>query len=124
MSMKMTLLVIKSQDVVGLKDFYEALGLYFVEEQHGRGPVHWSCELGPMVLEIYPGDEADSRGLRLGFETDALESRLVELKRRGWEDVSRRRRGSRLGFVIQDPDGRSVEVFEASADAAGSDADQ
>src|ERR1019366_2289596 len=50
----LSLLVVQSADVEAAKDFYSDLGLSFVEEKHGKGPVHWSATAGALVLEIYP----------------------------------------------------------------------
>src|SRR5262249_2655095 len=48
-------LVIRTIDVARALSFYRALGLDFTEEQHGAGPRHFCCDLGGMILEIYPG---------------------------------------------------------------------
>ena len=34
--------------------FYQSLGLTFTEEQHGKGPLHYSAPLGDGIIEIYP----------------------------------------------------------------------
>jgi hypothetical protein len=52
----LSLLVLRSSRLEAMRTFYEALGLTFVEEKHGAGPVHYSAQLGSTVLEIYPGE--------------------------------------------------------------------
>lgn len=46
--------VIRADNIDRLKEFLEHFGLSFVEEKHGSGPVHYSCEVENRVLEIYP----------------------------------------------------------------------
>lgn len=50
--------VIKTAQPEEVQRFFEALGLTFQEEKHGKGPTHFSCERNGYVLEIYPGREA------------------------------------------------------------------
>lgn len=47
-------LVVRTHEMERVKTFFEGLGLEFVEEQHGKGPVHYACEQNEHVLEIYP----------------------------------------------------------------------
>jgi hypothetical protein len=53
-SPRLNLIVIRSLDAVRLVAFYRMLGISFVEEQHGNGPVHWAADLDGLVLEVYP----------------------------------------------------------------------
>jgi len=46
--------VIRTDDIGKLKTFLENFGLSFQQEQHGKGPVHFSCVVQDKVLEIYP----------------------------------------------------------------------
>lgn len=41
--------------------FYNELGLEFVRERHGKGPVHYSCFLGKVIFELYPRKPGSSR---------------------------------------------------------------
>ena len=50
----LSLLVLRTEDLERSVRFYRTLGLRFAEEQHGNGPVHYACELGETVLELYP----------------------------------------------------------------------
>ena len=106
------LIVLKTAQVESLRDFYARIGFRFVEEQHGKGPVHFSTSLGDGVLEIYPlpvGAVGDST-TRVGFGVADLASVLEELgaecdpKQTNWG----------LRAVVRDPDGRSVELYEAT----------
>jgi hypothetical protein len=37
-----------------LLQFFAGMGMAFVREQHGKGPVHQSCKVQSSVFEIYP----------------------------------------------------------------------
>jgi hypothetical protein len=51
---QLSLIVIRATDIEETMGFYRAIGLAFQEEQHGSGPLHYSCTLDGVVLEIYP----------------------------------------------------------------------
>lgn len=56
----MTVLVIRTEKMEETKQFFQSIGLEFVEEKHGNGPAHWACEINGNVLEIYPEQENKS----------------------------------------------------------------
>ncbi|WP_226353768.1 hypothetical protein [Pseudonocardia sp. ICBG601] len=66
---RLSLLVLYTEKLEACREFYTALGLRLVEEQHGAGPVHYSTTMpGGLVLEIYPGKPDRTTGrLRLGI---------------------------------------------------------
>ena len=47
-------IVLYARDPVATRQFYETVGLAFVEEKHGEGPVHYAHAFPGLVLEIYP----------------------------------------------------------------------
>jgi len=106
------LIVLKTTDIGLLRQFYTQLGFQFVEEQHGKGPVHCSASLGDGILEIYPlpdGAEADLT-TRLGFSVLDPNSVLT-----GLGDVSAPKQTDwGLRAVVRDPDGRAVELYETT----------
>lgn len=53
----MKVLVIYTDKVEEVRDFLTGMGLEFVEEQHGSGPVHFACERDQFVLEVYPSKD-------------------------------------------------------------------
>ena len=69
----LTLLVLKTRQVEQLRAFYQTLGVNLVEEQHGKGPVHFAGRAGAVVIEVYPlpddGSPVDS-STRLGFNVE------------------------------------------------------
>jgi len=111
MDQKLNLLVLRCRDIEVSREFYEQLGFEFEREQHGPGPVHYAAVFEGMVFELYPlkeGEPADRS--RLGFavnlETDLRES----LDDAGIVIVSHYEVDQELVFVVEDPDGRKVEV--------------
>ncbi|HEX7897053.1 MAG TPA: hypothetical protein VF950_04805 [Planctomycetota bacterium] len=92
-----------------MKSFYEAIGLSFVPEKHGRGPDHFSATSGELVLELYPsGKEADVSDLRLGFDVRSLPEVIGRLIALGVDVPD----PEGQCIVVNDPDGRRVELAQ------------
>lgn len=114
MDQKLNLLVLRCRDIETSRLFYEHLGIEFQKEKHGSGPEHYASVFEGMVFELYPlkGDEPVDRS-RLGFavnlETDLKES----LEAADIEIFSSYEFDGRLIFVVQDPDGRKVELSQS-----------
>jgi len=120
MKLSLNLLVLRTTNLEITISFYQKIGLSFTEEQHGKGPIHYSCQIDNILLEIYPGTsgnapERKSAGATLiGFQVDNLD-KIVE----ALSDLE----GSILSFpqdspwgrrmVIQDPDGRAIELNQS-----------
>ena len=100
--------------------FYRCLGLSFVEEQHGSGPVHYSSQVSSTVLEIYPGDDAaqvnrkHSGATMIGFTIERVDSVIAAVQQLQ-APVLTAPTDSPWGrrAVILDPDGRAIEVNES-----------
>ena len=113
------LVVVRSADIEQTLRFYRALGLEFTEEQHGNGPVHYACDLGGTVIEIYPGKPGTAPDRRaggatlLGFQVGLLEVTLKAIAEIG-ATVLTAPQASPWGkrAVVQDPDGRAIELSE------------
>jgi len=109
----LSLLVLRTADLDRSVRFYRALGLQFAEEQHGDGPVHYSCALGQTILELYPakpGSGPDS-ATRIGFRVDSVAEtmqRLVELEVEVRTPPSKSPTSSRA--IVLDPDRRTIEI--------------
>jgi lactoylglutathione lyase len=112
----LTLLVLKTRQVEVARAFYETLGIRLAAEQHGTGPLHYAGSVGNVTLEVYPllGDEAAAdKTTRLGFAVADLEQVLESLKEGGSVLVSPPKRSPwGLRAVVEDPDGRAVELYE------------
>lgn len=106
---RLNLVVLRSDRLEVLKRFYEAIGLAFVPEKHGRGPDHFSASMGGLVLELYPsGKEIEGGDLRLGFGVRKIDEVVEKLIALG-VDVADATGNS---IVVNDPDGRRVELTQ------------
>ena len=111
----LNLVVLRARDPEQVCRFYGALGLQFVTERHGNGPVHHASDISGSVLEIYPrqNDEATTIGTRLGFTVASLDDALSALEGHqgrivsGPRDVPDGRRA-----VVCDPEGHKLELLE------------
>ena len=108
----LSLVVLQSRDVEAAKNFYSLLGLSFVEEQHGKGPEHYSSNVGAILLEIYPCQGTDAPSpLRIGFRVPYLDRTIEILRSRGVRIVSEAKDspwGRRA--VVEDADGNRIEL--------------
>jgi predicted enzyme related to lactoylglutathione lyase len=98
-----------------LREFLRALGLEFVTEQHGTGPVHYATRVGGLVLEIYPDSQTEiaASAPRLGFAVANLAETIPRLEAAGGVVVSSPRPTEwGLRAVLRGPDGRPVELYE------------
>ncbi|HEX9998086.1 MAG TPA: VOC family protein [Abditibacterium sp.] len=111
-----SLLVLRSSNPDALLPFYNALGLEFQSEQHGSGPIHFSCEIGEVVLEIYPPKkgqtDAEISGPMLGFRVDSLEKTLETLRALGVEIPVIKTADWGRFCNVRDFDGRTVQLSE------------
>lgn len=110
------LVVLYAQNLQTSLDFYVAIGLSFVEEQHGTGPIHFACECENLVIELYPAKEANdvsTHNVMLSFKVASLEEALAALNSRGIEPKSAPKDSSWGRWVnVVDPDGRTVQLVE------------
>jgi hypothetical protein len=112
----MRLLVLRTNQLEGVRAFYQSLGIALSPERHGSGPPHYAGRVGTCVLEVYPlpdGGVADAT-TRLGFAVVDLGRVLESLQAAGTPVLSPPKEtawGKRA--VVQDPDGRAVELYQA-----------
>lgn len=111
----LSLLVLKSRQVEQVLAFYQTLGLEFVEERHGEGPLHYAAKLGNVVFELYPAAASDSAesAVRLGFNAARL-METVEVLRSTGVQIASEPKETRWGMraVVRDPNGRVVELYQ------------
>jgi predicted enzyme related to lactoylglutathione lyase len=117
----LNLLVLRAEDPERLCEFYAALGLSFVREQHGKGPVHHASQIGGLVFEIYPRgkDEPPTIGARIGFNVPSLDAALYALNGQNASVLNgpiTTARGRRA--TVRDPEGHKVELVELQLEAA------
>ena len=112
----LSLLVLRAADVEASPRFYSALGIVFVQERHGSGPLHFSCEMGNVVIEIYPAkagvtQEPKTAGATMiGFTVADLDATLNALNQQ--ETSSPTVSDSGRWANVLDPDGRVVQLTE------------
>lgn len=112
--MKINLVVIRTNDIDKLADFYQKLGITFQYHQHGKGPFHYAAELAGTVFEIYPllkSQEKPDNSLRLGFDVARLDELIASLIKEKVE-ILKAPTHSEYGYVaiIKDLDGRKIEL--------------
>src|SRR4051812_35883873 len=117
METSLSLLVLRTSRVDAMLSLYRAMGLRFKQEQHGSGPVHYSCDFGNAVLEIYPGNSGDAPSRQsggatsLGFRVSSVDGTLSEIQKLGAPVISVPK-NSQWGCraTVADPDGRTIEI--------------
>ena len=121
----LSLLVLRARKPDETLAFYRALGCEFVQERHGNGPLHHSCNVGSMIFEIYPGEAGSATNRNqagatmLGFTVPSLESTLGRLTDAGVEVLTPTMNTHwGLRATVADPDGRAVNLAESDATAA------
>lgn len=120
-STTLSLIVIREADIEASLLFYRALGVALIQEQHGSGPVHYSCDFGGLLLELYPSKVGSSHELStntgvLGFKVASLESTLAELHKLGVAPKSEIKESKWGRWVnVTDPSGRTVQINEVAA---------
>ena len=108
--MQLNLLVLRCKNIEVTKNFYEKLGFEFLQEQHGKGPIHYSANINEIVIELYPlNDKKSIDNIRLGFSLDDKDVSNY-LKSIGIESISNYEFQGKKNFVVIDPDGRKLEL--------------
>jgi lactoylglutathione lyase len=115
MKPELSLIVIKTKQLDLLKSFYEKIGLTFIEERHGTGPIHYSSSNKNLVLELYPlpkSIEVADTTTRLGFRVNNLDGIIKILIDSNTQIVSEPLKNE-WGYsaIVKDPDGRSIELL-------------
>lgn len=106
--MKISLLVIRCDDIEISRTFYETLGLSFQKEKHGNGLTHYSCEHEGTVFELYPKtNQTNLDNIRLGFKVADIKNIISQLDLSSSYEFS----GNTI-YVVVDPDGRKIEISE------------
>jgi lactoylglutathione lyase len=115
MKLSLNLLVLRFKDIDATRRFYERLGLAFVQEKHGAGPEHYASEQDGFVLELYPTAEGQMPdAVRIGFSTPFLADLSGDLRHDVDVKILKQpyTAGDRLVILLEDPDGRKVEVSQ------------
>lgn len=118
----LSLIVLRTAKLEAALAFYRTLGLQFVSEQHGAGPVHYSAQMSNMVLEIYPGKEGtapprlQAGATMLGFQVGSVDEVVTALQALGAEIITPVK-DSPWGrtVVVADFDGRAIGITQPHA---------
>lgn len=114
-STSLSLIVIRATNLERARAFYASLGLHLIQEKHGSGPEHYSCEFGSVVLEIYPGRKVGGQpgyGL-LGFTVASVAATFETVKAIGCDIISPPAPSEReVRAIVRDPDGQRIELVE------------
>jgi predicted enzyme related to lactoylglutathione lyase len=114
-------LVLFSEELEPVVEFYRAIGVPLEEERHDDGPLHYACELGSTHFAVYEGTmgAAPTRGAGgcafAGFVVDSVADAVAAaraIRSAVLQEPEHFPWGLRA--VLEDPDGRPVEVFERS----------
>jgi catechol 2,3-dioxygenase-like lactoylglutathione lyase family enzyme len=79
----MNLVVIRVSDLERSRGFYSTLGLALNPEKHGAGPLHYSCVMNDVVVELYPTKKRVTGGGRIGLRVAAPEDAVDRLQSAG-----------------------------------------
>lgn len=112
---RLNLIVLRSSDPEQAVQFYQALGLHFVQEQHGKGPIHWASQTIDFVMEIYPAKSPEQvdRSTSVGLNVSDIEQTIAQLTASETTIVSQVQEFDwGMQAIIKDPDGRSVILVE------------
>lgn len=108
-----SLVVLRFADLDLAGRFYAALGLRLTKEKHGSGPDHYSCQLGPVVLELYPaGKLAAVPGTAIfGLSVSSMELAIRAVEGNGGSVVQPPISSERgIRSVVSDPGGHKLEL--------------
>ena len=90
--------------------FYQALGLEFQQEQHGKSPVHYSCQIENILLELYPVDrEKVNRDTKVGFIVENIDEIINKLP-----TYFHSKKETNYGpmATLKDPDGMWILLYQ------------
>ena len=102
--------------------FYRLIGLPLEDEDHGDGHAHQACDIAGVHVAVYDADTATSAprrreggALQIGFKVPSLElvANLLREAEEYRELVGRQKMDWGVRVVVEDPDGRPVELTEA-----------
>lgn len=103
--MFINLIVLSVNNLEISKDFYSLFDFQFIKEQHDNSPLHYSCEVNGLVLELYPSTTRFpvEQSVRLGFQLanfELIKEKLI------LHHIDFTEKNNLL--IVQDPDGRKI----------------
>ncbi|MBV8344982.1 MAG: VOC family protein [Candidatus Eremiobacteraeota bacterium] len=128
---KVGALVLFCADIAAVADFYRALGVPLETEEHEGGPQHYACELDGCHFALYEGSDGQAPAFRTrgytfpGFVVTSLDESLAAVRGLGslvLQEPELYPWGRRC--ILQDPDGRMIEIYEANLSQFVTDASE
>jgi lactoylglutathione lyase len=120
-------LVLFSANLERARAFYRAVGLNLDDEDHGGGPVHYAADVGGIHFAIFAAQPSSGPAPRLreaassfpGFYVTSLDDTLAALAALGAPVLTTHQaRDWGCRVVVEDPDGRAVEINQRGHCAA------
>jgi catechol 2,3-dioxygenase-like lactoylglutathione lyase family enzyme len=117
----MPAMVFYAKDPDVTRQFYETIGLAFVEERHGDGPLHYACSFEGLVPEIYPSRPGfapkPSESMAFILFVDGFDATLAGIEAMGHPPGAGGGGGpygadGLKAASVRDPDGRLVRLLE------------
>lgn len=121
MSIRINALILWSEVPARTAAFYRLLGLPLADEDHGDGHVHQACDFGGVHIAVYdapPGGRPPARraagAAMVGFAVPDIAAVAAKLKAANEyrELIAPQEMDWGLRTVLEDPDGRSVELTQ------------
>lgn len=111
-SMKLSLIVVYTKQLLEMKAFYESLGLSFKLEKHEDGPEHYYAKVADRIgLELYPANEGSIRPPhKLEFTSGNIPDIVHNLIKNGWREHLGWRDSKRGSLYLVDPDGNELTL--------------
>ncbi len=114
-------LVLHANDLDKSVAFYRGCGVGLVERRHG-GPVHFACAVGGVHVSVYASvhEQPPQTGTALGLTVADLQGAVTALKLLGATVIEEARpRPWGVSAILQDPDGRRVELLGTHTEMTG-----
>lgn len=114
----MPAMVFYAKDPAATRQFYETIGLAFVEERHGDGPLHYACSFEGLILEIYPSKPGfapkPSESMAFILYVDRFDATIAGLEAMGQPPGAKGAYGEDglKAASVRDPDGRLVRLLQ------------
>ena len=108
---RLDLLILRSENIKRLKEFYSSLLMTKFEKHADHGPAHYGAILGEVLIELYPTKKRISNLDSPGFKVGNIDE---VIQRVGNQCVYREPYQNSYGkfAMLKDPDGRLVHLTE------------
>jgi predicted enzyme related to lactoylglutathione lyase len=113
-------IILWSEQLKETLNFYQAIGFVLVEEKHKNGPIHFSSQVGTILLEIYGGEKSETKlkhkeagSTQLCLAVSSVDEVYANALRIG-APIFSQPRTTHWGrsVALFDPDGRLLELIE------------